>query len=802
MAKNTSILAAFERMWQHVAAALGNKSDISHNHDDFYYTEAEIDNMLSTKSDSAHTHAISEVTDLQTTLDTKVPTSRTINGKALTSNVTLSASDVGADASGSANAVQENLDDHISNADAHFTAAERTKLSGIAAGAQVNTVTGVKGNSESSYRTGNINITKANIGLGSVDNTSDANKPVSTAQQSAINASLASANDYTDTAISNLINSAPTTLDTLGEIAAAMKENADVVEALEASIGTKANASDLTSHTSNKSNPHGVTLAQLGVTATAAELNKLDGVTATAAEINKLDGLTATTAELNYVGGATSNIQAQLDALEESVLLSSVALSLPSSGNWYGACYGDGKFVAIVNDSNIAAYSSDGINWTQITLPLSDDWRGVAYGNGMFMAVAYSSSTILYSTNGISWSTRSLPVAKRWVGITFGGGKFVIITYADKVTACSSDGVNWTTSTVGTQFANDITYGDGKFVITSNGGSTAAYSCDGVNWTTVNVPIVAADLVAYGNGMFVAITDNGNDMMYSEDGITWQSSTLPASLIYGGVCYGSGVFAAVAYNSNVALYSSDGINWTQTTMPSSKLWKKPIYANGRFISLSNGANLAISYDGINWSSSAQALKSLDDTNVTQSVKNALGIPNTFVTPNDINSAIDDTHNWTLIYDSGGISDIANSISNIDVSGYTNFEILVRCYNDGDSVGSADRAGAVIFTAQNGKSYQFPVWTSMFSKSISAVSAMAQFKLIDGWLVCPYASKLIDFTDIFDTTEGGTACNLVPSGSGMMRCTSPLSSLAISNYGQNSNYYFGVDSRVMVWGWNA
>ena len=53
-----------------------------------------------------------------------------------------------------------------------------------------------------------------------------------------------------------------------------------------------------------------------GVTSTTAELNILDGVTSTAAEINKLDGLTATTTELNYVDGVTSAIQTQLDALE------------------------------------------------------------------------------------------------------------------------------------------------------------------------------------------------------------------------------------------------------------------------------------------------------------------------------------------------------------------------------------------------------------------------------------------------------------------------------------------------------
>lgn len=66
-------------------------------------------------------------------------------------------------------------------------------------------VTGVKGNAESNYRKGNVNITPANIGLGNVDNTSDLNKPVSTAQQTALDGKVdkvvgkgLSENDYTD----------------------------------------------------------------------------------------------------------------------------------------------------------------------------------------------------------------------------------------------------------------------------------------------------------------------------------------------------------------------------------------------------------------------------------------------------------------------------------------------------------------------------------------------------------------------------------------------------------------------------
>ena len=54
-----------------------------------------------------------------------------------------------------------------------------------------------------------------------------------------------------------------------------------------------------------------------GVTATTAELNILDGVTATTAELNLLDGVTATTAELNYVDGVTSAIQTQLDVYHQ-----------------------------------------------------------------------------------------------------------------------------------------------------------------------------------------------------------------------------------------------------------------------------------------------------------------------------------------------------------------------------------------------------------------------------------------------------------------------------------------------------
>ena len=58
--------------------------------------------------------------------------------------------------------------------------AMKTKLDGIQAGAQVNSVASVAG------KTGAVTLAKADVGLGNVDNTSDANKPVSTDQQTAL----------------------------------------------------------------------------------------------------------------------------------------------------------------------------------------------------------------------------------------------------------------------------------------------------------------------------------------------------------------------------------------------------------------------------------------------------------------------------------------------------------------------------------------------------------------------------------------------------------------------------------------
>lgn len=91
-----------------------------------------------------------------------------------------------------------------------MSAADKTKLDGIQPGAQVNVVTSVVG------KTGAVALVKNDVGLGNVDNTSDLNKPISTATQAILNtkpntsalAAVAFSGAKTDVGLGNLDNTA------------------------------------------------------------------------------------------------------------------------------------------------------------------------------------------------------------------------------------------------------------------------------------------------------------------------------------------------------------------------------------------------------------------------------------------------------------------------------------------------------------------------------------------------------------------------------------------------------------------
>ena len=72
------------------------------------------------------------------------------------------------------------------------------------------------------------------------------------------------------------------------------------------SAGTVVNSKAVIYGSSGEVNATTLQIAGTSITATAAELNIMDGVTATAAELNILDGVTSTASELNLVDGITA----------------------------------------------------------------------------------------------------------------------------------------------------------------------------------------------------------------------------------------------------------------------------------------------------------------------------------------------------------------------------------------------------------------------------------------------------------------------------------------------------------------
>ena len=105
-------------------------------------------------------------------------------------------------------AEQVELDTHTGNNVIHITSAEHEGLTEAILHTKTEHVIGVKGSAESIYRTGDVEITAENVGLGNVDNTADSTKSVNYAASAGnsakvnghnVNADVPSDAKFTDT---------------------------------------------------------------------------------------------------------------------------------------------------------------------------------------------------------------------------------------------------------------------------------------------------------------------------------------------------------------------------------------------------------------------------------------------------------------------------------------------------------------------------------------------------------------------------------------------------------------------------
>lgn len=264
------------------------------------------------------------------------------------------------------------------------------------AGAPVQSVAG---------KTGTVTLVKGDVGLGNVDNTSDADKPVSTATQSALdlkaplaspaltgtptaptavagtNTTQVATTAFVSSAVANIVDAAPAALDTLNELAAALGDDANFSTTITTSIGTKLSLSG-GEMTGNITFSGAQTVDGRDLSVDGA---KLDGIAAGATNVTNNNQLT------NGAGYITSSDNITGNAATATTATTASTANALNTGNDYQvnslgvgtAASGTAGEIRATND--ITAYYSSDINLKKdvelISEPIEKlkQIRGVAY---------------------------------------------------------------------------------------------------------------------------------------------------------------------------------------------------------------------------------------------------------------------------------------------------------------------------------------------------------------------------------------------------------------------------------------
>jgi len=183
---------------------------------------------------------------------------------------------------------------------------------------------------------------------------------------------------YADTAVSNLVDSAPTTLDTLNELAAALGDDPNFATTVTASIGTKLNASDYTAADVLTK------IKTVDGSGSGLDADTLDGSHASAF----LTGNQTITLSGDVSGSGTTSISVSLasDSVGAAEIAANAvgASELNVTGNGTTSQFlrsdGDGTFTwATPTDTNTTYSAGAGLDLSSTTFSVESDLRGDAW---------------------------------------------------------------------------------------------------------------------------------------------------------------------------------------------------------------------------------------------------------------------------------------------------------------------------------------------------------------------------------------------------------------------------------------
>ena len=307
-------------------------------------------------------------------------------------------------------------------------------------------------------------------------------------------------------------------------------------------------------------------------------------------------------------------------------------MTLPSSQNWMSVTYGDGKFVAVAENSDKGAYSTDGITWTEMSLP-STSLIQVIWCKDKFIAVPNNENCILYSLNGTEWTKINVPLIPS--RIAFYDGFYVTVPYIEEPSSLhgeifvSKNGLSWEKTSLSRQGLVLCLVGGepgfvGMFMLGNNGFLVHINSISNV---VDNLTDTSTDKALSAN-MGKTLNDTKQDKLTAGTGISIEDNTISAGyyalsqspiassiiseeqfgvLSFASIAYGNGRFVATPMGGTTVAYSTDqGETWTQVpdAVPfisdDDNGYTHVIYGGGKFVLLAYGDTGVYSEDGITW----------------------------------------------------------------------------------------------------------------------------------------------------------------------------------------------------------
>ena len=364
---------------------------------------------------------------------------------------------------------------------------------------------------------------KGSVGLGRVNNTSDMDKPVSTAVQGAL-----------DNILGNIIGNAAVlatkpALDTLSELAAAVSNSA-----------TKSYVDSTKADALNPSLSGNVSIINrtiIGLQTRQKSVGRGGGDKATAISSNGQYQLVAK-GGIIYV---SSNYGVTF--VETTFTLNTFA---PNT-----ACMtSNGSLMIVANESGFAKKSTDyGVNWGDMTN--ISNYRNIAMSSdGTKILCTKSNESILSTDSGSTFSTiPGISISGDGVGMS-GNGQYMIIRGANSYIS-TNEGSTWsqiTSVNLGEGWRPNVAISfTGKYMLATENptGTNNYFSSDfGATWSTRDITPASAstetkhNMSAYraamsSDGKFMVIASYGEKYFYSSDfGATFIQSTIGSNPVY------------------------------------------------------------------------------------------------------------------------------------------------------------------------------------------------------------------------------------------------------------------------------